>query len=190
VLPATRGYCGEAFPPLERLAAEAHIMKDSDRLDLVESRVRQLESEVRELHDLRDIQNLRFRYHIAVNEGLVEDIPALFCDDGEADFGEIGAARGRTEIAAFYREVVGGSPFIKQFIHNHAIEIKGDTATGRSYLEAKTVANGESLLVAARFDDEYARTAAGWLFRSLRLTPFFVTPLAVGWAPQDAADDR
>ena len=148
----------------------------------LESRVQNLESQVRELQDLREIQELRFRYHIAVNERQLEDISALFSEDGEAHFGEIGSARGRAEIAALYRDVVGGSPFIKQFIHNHVIELSGDTATGLSYLEAKIVSNGESVLVAARFDDSYVRENGLWRFRVLRLSPFFVVPLREGWA--------
>ncbi|MCP4905338.1 MAG: nuclear transport factor 2 family protein [bacterium] len=149
-----------------------------------------LESEVRALRDQREIQELRFRYHIAVNERRIDEIPALFCEEGEAHFGEIGSARGRAEIATFYHDVVGGSPFIKQFIHNHVIQISGDRATGLSYLEAKTVAEGESLLVAARFDDEYVRLAGGWHFRMLRLTPFFVTPLREGWSGENELATR
>ena len=154
-------------------------------MESMESRVERLESAVRELRDLRDIQELRFRYHIAVNERQLADIPALFSEDGEAHFGEIGSARGRTEITRLYRDMVGGSPFIKQFIHNHVIEISGDTATGLSYLEAKTVRNGESILVAARFDDVYVRKDSRWFFSLLRLSPFFVAPLREGWSGEN-----
>ncbi len=159
-------------------------------MESLENRVSRLESELLELRDLREIQDLRFRYHIAVNERQIEEIPALFCEDGEADFGEMGRARGRSEIAAFYRDVVGGSPFIKQFIHNHRVEISGDEAQGLSYLEAKTVANGESILVTARFDDVYHRVGGSWYFRVLRLTPFFITPLREGWAGENEITAR
>ena len=154
-------------------------------MENLERRVAQLESRVRELEDLREIQELRFRYHIAVNERRTGEIAALFSEEGEANFGEIGSATGRPAIAAFYAEVVGGSPFIKQFIHNHKIEVKGDTATGLSYLEAKTVRDGQSILVAARFDDAYLREAGRWYFRQLKLSPFFVAPLQEGWAGVD-----
>lgn len=151
----------------------------------LEERVRVLEATVGELRDRSEIQELRFRYHIAVNEKDLEAIGPLFVEDGEAQFGEIGSARGRIEIEALYRDVVGTSPFIKQFIHNHAITLNGDTASGLSYLEAKTVVNGESYLVAARFDDEYARVGGEWKFRSLKLSLYFAVPLREGWAGEN-----
>jgi hypothetical protein len=151
----------------------------------LESRVRALEAKVRELEDRAAIQDLRFRYHIAVNDGGHEAIGSLFSENAEVDFGEIGSARGRSEIDALYRRVVGGSPFIKQFIHNHVITLHGDSASGLSYLDARTVANGESILVAGRFDDEYVRERDAWRFRRLRLTLYFAVPLGEGWADPD-----
>ena len=151
-------------------------------METLAGRVERLESRVHELEDLREIQELRFRYHIAVNERRLDDIASLFCEDGEAHFGEMGVARGRPAISDLYRTLVGDSPFIKQFIHNHVVEVAGDRATGLSYLDARTVRDGESILVAARFDDQYLREGGNWLFRELRLTPFFVVPLSKGWA--------
>ena len=148
----------------------------------LEARVSELEGTVAALRDRAEIQDLRFRYHVAVNEKELDSIGGLFSADGEARFGEIGSARGRAEIQTLYAEVVGKSPFVKQFIHNHLITLNGDTASGLSYLEAKTVTNGESHLVAARFDDEYLREGGEWKFSLLELTIFFVVPLREGWA--------
>ncbi len=151
----------------------------------LEARVCELEATVAALRDRAEIQDLRFRYHIAVNEKELDSIGSLFSVDGEAQLGEIGSARGRAEIEALYAEVVGTSPFVKQFIHNHVITLNGDTASGLSYLEAKTVANGESYLVAARFNDEYVREGGEWKFSLLKLSIFFVVPLREGWAGEN-----
>lgn len=148
----------------------------------LEARVRTLEAAVGELQDRAAIQDLRFRYHVAVNDEQLDSIAPLFSEDGEAQFGELGSARGRTEIEALYRDMVGSSPFVKQFIHNHVITLRGDTAVGLSYLEGKTVTNGESFIVAARFDDRYVRAGGEWKFRLLRLTLYFAVPLREGWA--------
>ena len=51
-----------------------------------------------------------------------------------------------------------------------------------SYLEAKPIFNGESFLVAARFDDEYIREGGRWCFRKMTLVPYFMVPLREGWA--------
>ena len=148
----------------------------------LEARLRQLEKRIALLEDRAAIQDLRFRYHVAVNEKALEAIPELFTEDAEVHFEGIGAASGRSAIATLYAEVVGQSPFIKQFIHNHVITLDGNVATGLSYLDARTVRDGESLLVAARFDDRYRRTPDGWRFESLRLRLYFAAPLSSGWA--------
>jgi hypothetical protein len=148
----------------------------------LESRFHALEERVEELEDHGAITNLRYRYHVAVNEKRLDELPSLFEEDARVDFEGIGAARGRQEIDALYRDLVGESPFIKQFIHNHLITLAGDEATGLSYLDARTVRDGESVLVAARFDDEYVRSAGAWRFRSLRLRVFFAVPVQAGWA--------
>ena len=72
--------------------------------------------------------------------------------------------------------------FVKQYIHNHVVEIHGDHATGFSYLEAKPIVNGEAYLVSARYSDEYVRTKDGWRFSRMSLIPHFFVPFKEGWA--------
>jgi len=148
----------------------------------LEARVQTLEAKVQELQDHNEIQDLRFRYHIAVNEKKPEMIPDLFAENGGIDFAHLGKAQGKSEVAAFYRQALSDLvPFVKQFIHNHVITISGNTGTGISYLEAKPIFNGESFLVAAKFDDEYVRENGKWKFRKMTLVPYFMVPLREGW---------
>jgi len=151
----------------------------------LEERIGALEATVGALRDRAAIQDLRFRYHIAVNDRELDSIGSLFTEDATVDFGGIGSARGRKQIEALYEQVVGGAPFVKQFIHNHTITLNGDRASGLSYLEAKTVTHGESYMVAARFDDEYLRDRGEWRFVRLALVPYFVVPLREGWAGEE-----
>ncbi len=149
----------------------------------LEPRIAALEARVRELQDRNEIQELRFRYHIAVNEKKPEMIPDLFSENGEIDFAHLGKAQSKAQVAAFYKQALSDLvPFVKQFIHNHVITINGDTGAGLSYLEAKPIFNGESFLVAARFDDEYVRENGRWKFRKMTLLPYFMVPLKEGWA--------
>ena len=149
----------------------------------LEPRIAALEARVRELQDRNEIQELRFRYHIAVNEKKPEMIPDLFSENGEIDFAHLGKAQGKAQVATFYKQALSDLvPFVKQFIHNHVITINGDTGAGLSYLEAKPIFNGESFLVAARFDDEYVRENGRWKFRKMTLLPYFMVPLKEGWA--------
>jgi hypothetical protein len=151
----------------------------------LEARVQALESAVRNLSDQEAVRTLRQRYHECINEGKYAEIPALFTEDGTLDFGYLGKANGRAELVKFFTGVSQLLSFVKQFIHNHVVQVQGDAGTGLSYLEAKSVAKGESYLVAARYDDEYVRQNGQWKFKSMKLTPYFTVPLREGWAQED-----
>ena len=151
----------------------------------LEERIRALEAQVRELTDIEQIRRLRGRYHEGFNENKSSDIPDLFSDDAELDFGYLGSARGKAEISRFFAGVPDLLPFIKQFIHNHIVDVDGDTGRGFCYLEAKTISRGEAYFVAARYDDEYIRENGSWKFKSMRVTLYFTVPFGEGWAQED-----
>ena len=147
------------------------------------ARVAVLEAEVQRLRDRAELQDLRFRYHVAVNEKRPAEIAPLFARGGSLDFGPLGRADGRAEIAAFFEATLADpAAFVKQFLHNHLVELDGDRAAGTSYLEARPVYAGESYLVAARYDDTYLREDGGWRFARMAMTPIFIVPLREGWA--------
>jgi hypothetical protein len=160
----------------------------------LEARLEELEAKVRELSDREALRDLRYRYHEYINEGKFAEIVGLFTEDGQLEFGPLGKARGKDGIRAFFKRLGPsasgtGSPasgphftFVKQYIHNHVIEIQGDKATGFSYLEALPVINGEAHMVAGKYDDEYTRIGGRWLFTSMRFTPHFIVPFKEGWA--------
>jgi hypothetical protein len=161
----------------------------------LEARVRELEKMVQDLRDREAIRDLRYRYHEYVNEGKFVEIPELFTSDGELDFAHLGKAVGHAQIAAFFG-ALGLKPgdgekerpritWVKQFIHNHTIQLEGDRGRGFAYLEAKPIYNGEAFLVAARYDDEYVRRDGAWKFSKMSLVPYFMVPLKEGWAQED-----
>ncbi len=162
----------------------------------LEDKVRELEAKVAELYDREEIRDLRFRYHECINEAQMAEIPDLFSEDGELEFGHLGRAKGREQIKAFFSGLGGdrtapdgtrrrGLYRVKQFIHNHVLKVHGDRAEGYAYLEAKPVYNGESYVVAARYNDEYVKRDGRWRFSKMSLTPFFMVPLKEGWAGDD-----
>jgi hypothetical protein len=161
----------------------------------LEDKVRELEAKVAELYDREAIRDLRFRYHECINEAQMAEIPDLFTEDGELEFGYLGHAKGREQIMKFFGGLAGerttdGSPRrglyrVKQFIHNHVLHVHGDRADGYAYLEAKPVYNGEAYVVAARYNDEYVKRDGRWRFSKMSLTPFFMVPLKEGWAGDD-----
>ena len=151
----------------------------------IEQRLATLEAAVRRLSDIEEIRALRQRYHEYVNTNRPADIPDLFTEDAELDFGYLGRTRGRQKITTFFADLPVLLDFVKQFIHNHAIEVDGDRATGVSYLEAKSVTRGQAYLVAGRYDDVCVRTPAGWRFSSMKFEPYFTVPFDQSWAQSD-----
>jgi hypothetical protein len=151
----------------------------------IEARLAALEAQVQQLTDLEQLRKLRFRYHECVNETKLAEIPDLFTEDGDLDFGYLGKAHGKAELKKFFDALPNLLSFVKQFVHNHDIDLQGSTGHGLSYLEARTVSKGESYMVAARYDDEYAKVNGQWKFKKMHLTPYFTVPLREGWAQED-----
>ena len=153
-----------------------------------ELRLKELEAKVQKLMDLEEIRNLRHHYHECMNEAEFAEIPNLFVEEGEIDFGHLGHVKGQSNLQNYFtQEVPVIVPFVKQFIHNHVINLKGYTAKGFSYLEAKLIYKGESYLLAARYDDEYVKEKGQWKFKKMELIPYFMVPLRDGWLQQTKA---
>jgi hypothetical protein len=152
----------------------------------LEQRLQELEAKVQELEDRSAIQTLRFRFHECVNEKRPDQIGELFSANAELDYSHLGQVAGREKIIRFFQKGLSELvPFVKQYLHNHAVTVHGNTATGLSYLEATPVHKNESYVVAARFDDEYIKEGGRWYFNKVKLTPYFMVPLKEGWAQED-----
>jgi len=175
----------------EPAAAPANSGPVAEELGELRVRLQTLETQVAQLRDSEEIRALRQRYHAYVNEGQHALIGDLFSESGVVDFGELGRRVGREAIGRFFSEQLINEDlsFIKQFNHNHAVELAGDRASGFSYLEAKNVLAGEATLVAARYDDAYVRTAEGWRFQEMKLTLYFVAPFAQGWGAAEGSPE-
>jgi hypothetical protein len=150
-----------------------------------DDRLAALERTVQRLADIEDLRSLRLRYHDAINENRGGDIAELFTEDGEVDFGYLGATRGRPKVGKFFGNVGNLLDSVTQFVHNHIVEVNGDTGTGISYLEAKTVSKGLGYRVAGRYRDTYRRTPEGWRFARMEFEPLFSLPFDESWASQD-----
>lgn len=141
-----------------------------------------LEERVQRLEDIEEIRQLRMRYHVNTNDGHFDRMWELFTEDAYVDFGYISRARGREAINDLFLRIPRNLPLVKQFIHNHLVEVNGDEATGISYLDARYAQEGDSVMVAARFDEIYVRTPNGWRIKQMLLELYFSVPITVGWA--------
>lgn len=144
-----------------------------------------LDARLRHLEDIQDIKTLRMLYHRYINEEQFGQVVSLYTPDARLDFGPIAKAQGTAQIDAMYRSLPDNVEIVKQFIHNHLVEVHGDEAVGLAYLDARYGNKGESLLVGARFEEKYRRTAEGWRISETIVRVWFAAPVEPGWMIAD-----
>ena len=125
------------------------------------------------MDDYRALENLVVSYAALVDAGDFEGVGALFADG--AFVGSAGTFRG-AEVARMLRDAVivyeDGTPRTKHVTTNIALEVSGDTASGRAYFTVLQVAPGLPLqtIVAGRYADSFTRGADGWRFTERQVT--------------------
>ena len=151
-------------------------------------RMQALLARVRYLADLEAIRRIRCNYHSILNSGGVgrhfddctEDI---VCQWDE----EIPPQVGRAQNQETARKVIatGIAPSYRQSIHNHLIEIDGDSATATSHMDAWPVQFDRSVMVSSCWRDRYRREGGRWWIAEQRLKFYFQVFLDEGWAQDD-----
>lgn len=125
--------------------------------------------------DVELLRKLMHQYSQCLDNGRLEDLVALFADDGVWDGSAWGLAevKGTEELRDFFEATISthaGSGTV-HLVLNHIIDTAGDTATGTAYFQAFGLnpdgTRKDSLGV---YTDQFVRTGAGWKFarRSVR----------------------
>jgi ketosteroid isomerase-like protein len=135
----------------------------------------------RALADRETIRDLASRYAHCVWQKDVEGVVRLFADDGEMDTGDRPVIKGCAALRDEYQRMITGPQF-HPFVHNHLIELDGDTATGICYLDLRATMEGTSMIGSGYYDDRYIRVGDEWKFQSRKLTLCYFVPLRQGWA--------
>jgi ketosteroid isomerase-like protein len=136
---------------------------------------------VRELADKEAIRDLARRYAHCIWRKDVEGAVSLFTDDGEMDMGDRPPVRGRAALLEAYQAMITGPEF-QPFVHNHVIDLHGNTATGTCYLDLRATIEGKSMIGSGYYDDRYVRQDGAWKFAARKLTLCYFVPLSQGWA--------
>lgn len=139
------------------------------------------EPTLQRLADLEAIRDLARRYAHCVWQRDAAGASALFTEDGEMDTGDRPPIRGRQALRETYAQMLGPAR-LQPFVHNHVVELAGDTAEGTCYLDLRAVVDGASMIGAGWYRDRYARVDGVWKFRARTLTMAYFVPLAEGWA--------
>jgi uncharacterized protein (TIGR02246 family) len=124
---------------------------------------------LRRLLDLEEIRDLARRYAHCVWQRDAAGAAALFAEDGEMDTGDRPPIKGRAAILTSYQEIFQSQEF-RPMVHNHVIDLDGETATGTCYLDVQATVEGADKVGLGTYQDRYVRTTDGWKFRSRLLT--------------------
>ena len=112
--------------------------------------------------DRDEIVELTVRYATAIDSLQYSLLTTVFTDDAQVDYGEVGQWTGGAEVATFMEAVHAGAKNTMHRMTNQAMDIAGDTATVRTYVDALILFEGGGANPVGYYDDHVVRTGDGW----------------------------
>lgn len=114
--------------------------------------------------DIAAIKTLKYQYLRALDTKDWESFAATLTDDVTGNYGESLQFGNRDELVGYMRANVGPAVITEHRVDHPEIEIGGDEASGRWYLQDRVIVpDFEFMLIGAAFyDDRYRRTPDGW----------------------------
>lgn len=118
--------------------------------------------------DREAIRDLRVRFSDAANRRQFDEFADLFSESGSWSIPDMQARfDGRAAIRAGIEHMLGLWEFFIQYAHDGPIDVTGDRATGRSYVqEMGRFVAGSSQFNCSVYDDQYVRENGAWRFAS------------------------
>lgn len=115
------------------------------------------------MSDRDDVFDLTVRYATAIDDHRYQLLTEVFSEDAVLDYGEIGQWTGGAEVAQFMEQAHVFAAHTMHRMSNQAIDIDGDTATVRTYVDALILLeDGSGVNPVGYYDDIAVRTADGW----------------------------
>jgi hypothetical protein len=122
-------------------------------------------SEPRYLADVRAIEQVLYRYAIAVDTGDLDAFDEIFTPDAALDMSVAGTLT-PAEYRARCESVLPGLDATHHLLAAPVVAVDADRATAHTYYQAQHARNGcpggPLLLIGGWIDDELVRTDAGW----------------------------
>ncbi|XAS74669.1 nuclear transport factor 2 family protein [Micrococcaceae bacterium Sec5.1] len=116
--------------------------------------------------DLQAIRQLAEAYPILVDSHDLNALIGLFADD--AVFLRAGAAySGRRELREFFGQIMSTYSLTAHSVHQHLLDLRpgARTALGIQMGHGEVAIDGQRMVAAYRYDDEYCRVDDRWLFQ-------------------------
>jgi 3-phenylpropionate/cinnamic acid dioxygenase small subunit len=129
--------------------------------------------------DRQDISDVLIRYATGIDRRDWPLFRTVFTADCELDYGEIGTWHGVDAVTEFMEQSHAMAGHTMHRMSNQVIDVNGDRAAARSYVDGLILApdNNSGVNAAGFYDDDLVRTADGWRVARRRFTPVRVTPV-------------
>lgn len=137
--------------------------------DLTENADNSVEQAVRDLADREAIRDLANRYAHFVWQGDVDGVASLFTEDGQMITPDLPPLESREAIRSAYTKIFAESDLLP-FVHQHIIDIDGDTAVGWVYLDLRHTLDERPVIGAGFYRDDYRRVDGKWKIAKRDLT--------------------
>ena len=117
----------------------------------------------REIADIEQIKQLKYRYLRTLDLKQWDDFAACFLPEATGDYAGL-EFEDRAALVAYMRENLGEGLITMHHAHHPEIRVDGDAAVGHWYLEDKVIVPEFDFLLegAAFYTDRYSRTPDGW----------------------------
>ncbi|MGO9510667.1 MAG: nuclear transport factor 2 family protein [Mycobacterium sp.] len=125
-----------------------------------------------EREDRQDISDLLVRYATGIDRRDWPLFRTVFTDDCELDYGVIGSWKGVDAVTDFMEKTHELAGHTLHRLSNQVIEVDGDTALARTYVDALIMVGDEGAGVngVGFYDDEIVRTPDGWRIARRKFT--------------------
>ncbi|WP_374159282.1 nuclear transport factor 2 family protein [Mycobacterium sp. G7A2] len=132
--------------------------------------------------DEEQIGDVLVRYATGIDRRDWDLFRTVFTEDCELDYGDIGVWRGLDAVVDFMVTAHDMAGHTLHRITNTTISVDRDTATARAYVDALIMSqdNSSGVNAAGFYDDELARTPAGWRIARRRFTTVLVRTVTPG----------
>ncbi len=125
-----------------------------------------------EREDRQDISDLLVRYATGIDRRDWPLFRTVFTDDCELDYGVIGSWKGVDAVTDFMEKSHELAGHTLHRLSNQVIEVDGDKALARTYVDALIMVGDEGAGVngVGFYDDEIVRTPDGWRIARRKFT--------------------
>ena len=115
--------------------------------------------------DIDAIKSLKYRYLRCVDLRLWDELAGTLAPEVSASYGKRLSYTGRDEVVAGLREQMTDDVITEHQAHHPEIEVDGDTATGRWYLQDRVIVPAFDTMIigSAFYEDTYARVDGKWV---------------------------